>query len=68
MADDKKLSAIIARKIFALGDNQNSLLQKASRLAFKYPAGNGNEREGGGLSEGPLAAIIERILKEHRSY
>lgn len=68
MVDDKELAAIIARAIFALGDNQNSRLQKASRLAFKYPAGNGNEHEGGGLGEGPLADVIERALTEHRSY
>lgn len=62
MVNDKELAAIIARKIFEAG-NWNG---QAERIQFMI--GRNPERPGAGFSEGPLADLIEKVLKEHRSY
>lgn len=62
MTDDKELAAIIARKIFEVGDFNG----KCERI--QYMIGRNPERAGAGWAEEPLADFIAKVLKEHRSY
>lgn len=66
MVDDKELAAIIARKIFETGSKSHSRLLPVERIQFMH--GKFNEHAGGGFGEGPLADLIEVVLREHRSY
>ncbi len=56
--DREQTARLIAHAIFKVGEDQG---QKVHRIQFM--AGNlQNERPMGGLGEGPLAAVIARVL------
>lgn len=62
MVDDKELAAIIARKLFEVGAWGD---RECVRIQFMVGK---PERAGAGFAEKPLADLIEKVLKEHRSY
>jgi hypothetical protein len=64
MVNDKELAALIVRKIFSSLDFQEL---KCDRLEGKVTY-NGEECDLAGWAEGPLANLVESVLKEHRSY
>jgi hypothetical protein len=65
MVDDAELGAIIARAIFKAGDWNG---MECHRIQFMVGGYGKSERAAAGFAEQPLADLIQKVLKEHRSY
>jgi len=58
----EKLSELIARDIFVIGDEKDSPTQRLRFMGGEYPD---NEKNQGGLCEQALAKAIEKSLKKN---
>lgn len=63
-AEARSLAVYLARELFALGERTGGY--PVSRIQFKLGS-YGNERDGGGLAEEPLARFLAEALRARSS-
>jgi hypothetical protein len=62
MTDYKKLGALVARDLFAIGDEYKAPTTRIAFISGQWPD---NERAQGGLCEDALARDLATILEKH---